>query len=73
MKLFLYDEKHEAVHGELDLGKLNSDQIVFLQKIVKFLDEQGVTSRYRQLKIADNYTVEGDYEERIVVFHASLE
>lgn len=60
MKLFLYDEKHENVIDELDLGKLNYKQEMFANDIIKFLEINNITSRYKDLVLAEKYQVTYD-------------
>lgn len=56
MKLFLHDRKHEQILAELDLGEISHEQEALLDKIINFLDEQGVTDRYKDLMLANGYT-----------------
>lgn len=62
MKLFNYDEKHERVNGELDLGELTPSESKLLDKIVAWMGDQGFTSRYQQLEIAERYEVDYDHD-----------
>ena len=55
MKLFLYDGKHEQVIGEMNLPNDNN-----VQEIIEFLDKQHITSRYKQLIVAESYTQSTD-------------
>lgn len=70
MKLFNYDEKHERVNGELDLGELTPSESKLLDKIVAWMGDQGFTSRYQQLEIAERYEVDYDHDagESFVLF-----
>jgi hypothetical protein len=53
MKLFLYDEKHEQVIDELEL---ETKEIETVEKVIKFLNKNYLTNRYKQLLIAEKYT-----------------
>lgn len=55
MKLVIYDGKHERVNDELELGKLTAENEKFIQKIIGFLDKNGMTDRYKQLLVIENY------------------
>lgn len=68
MKLFIYDQKHEQVHGELDLGELDDKQVVLLETVVKFLDEQKITDRYKTLTIAESFKINYDDGESEIEF-----
>ena len=57
MKLFLYDQKHEQIHGEIDLGKIDDKQAVLLEKVIKFLDGQRITNRYKTLIVAESFKI----------------
>ncbi len=65
MKLFLYDEKHENINGELELT--NIDQA---KTIINFLKEKHLTDRYNSLIIASSYTVQyDDNKEKLIIFN----
>jgi hypothetical protein len=53
MKLFLYDGKHEQVIDELEL---ETKEIETVEKVIKFLNKNYLTNRYKQLLIAEKYT-----------------
>lgn len=55
MKLFIHDEKHEQINGSLELGNLSVESLALLEKIVEFLDSEGITDRYKRLVFADGY------------------
>jgi len=62
MKLFIYDEKHQAINGEMDLSITERKKI---QEILDFLDRNRITNRYKRLVIAKGYEkkwVEGEPE-----------
>ena len=69
MKLFNYDEKHQRVNAELDLGELSLKELELINKIIDFIDERGITNRYNTLELADSWNYvrdEGDYGEEII-------
>jgi hypothetical protein len=71
MKLFIYDSKHELVHGTLDLGDdLDMDDIDLVTKIVHFLRVEGVTDKYNDLVVASSYSkkVDQDGEDPQIYF-----
>ena len=53
MKLFLYDRKHENIRDEIDIGE--NPPIELLSKILEMLHKNGVTTRYKDLVIAQGY------------------
>ena len=56
MKLYYYDSKHEQIHGEIELGKLNDDHLGLIGGIEQFLFEQGIIDRrYKNLVVAESY------------------
>lgn len=55
MKLFIHDEKHEQVIAELDLGKLSASEIDLIDIIIRFLDNECITTRYCNLVLAESY------------------
>ena len=63
MKIYNHDEKHGRVNGELDLGNLSVDQLDVLQKVICFLQDQEVSSRYHSIVLADNYSIYYDEED----------
>jgi hypothetical protein len=71
MKLFLYDEKHESVIDELDLGNLDAATTAMFEQVIGFLDWNKVTGRYRRLVVADRYRVEYEDDFASVVFEVS--
>lgn len=75
MKLYLYDEKHEQVFGELDLGKLSKDEAVLLDKVIDFLGSMGITSRYKRLVVSESYKYdsEGDWGDGCISFQGELD
>lgn len=62
MKLFNYDDKHQNVNGELNLGALTPDEEKLLGKVIAFLGEQGLTSRYHGLVLAESFDRKVDEE-----------
>lgn len=62
MKLFLYDDKHDHVFGELDLGVVSPETNELIEKIISFLEENGITDRYKNIVLGQSYTRELDPE-----------
>lgn len=63
MKLYVHDEKHQNVNGELNLGEVSEKEAAMIKKIMDFLGEQGMSHRYARLVLANNYTVTYDKED----------
>lgn len=63
MKLFLYDVKHENVFGEKDLGNLTPSEIELLERVVEFLEEKEILSRYRTIRVAESWKQEEIFDE----------
>ncbi len=57
MKLYIHDEKHEQILGQLDLGSLTNDEAVLLEKILLFLEKKGVSYSYQRLVIAAKHRI----------------
>jgi len=62
MKLFHYDDKHDRVLGEIDLGRLSESEEVLLRRVLDWLDYQQVTTRYSSLMLAEAARTEYDEE-----------
>ena len=54
-KLFIHDEKHEQVIGELDLGEITKKEEILIGKIIKFLADNELTDRYKRLVLAEDF------------------
>jgi hypothetical protein len=67
MKLFIYDEKHERVNGELDLGDISDTENQLLEKVIAFLDKENITDRYGSLELANGYSYYADFEDEFPV------
>lgn len=64
MNLYLYDSKHERI-----LDQMPVKDSAEVEKIIAFLDKNGLTSRYKTLVIANNYRqVEDDDGFSEIVF-----
>ncbi len=63
MKLFLFDEKHEQVHAEMEITNLKQTEDIIL-----FFHNNHIIDRYTSLVIAEAYTVVYEDGERSVVF-----
>jgi hypothetical protein len=72
VKLFNFDNKHEWVNGELDLGIITESEKALLQKVIDFLEIEGITNRYKTLMLAEKYSIDfvEDDDFPVVVFHA---
>ncbi len=68
MKLFIHDEKHERINGELDLGEITDKEKELIQKTIDFLESNEITNRYCQLKLANKAVVEYQEGEPEVIF-----
>lgn len=66
MKLYLYDQKHETILSELPLPK-NVDRKT-IDRIIAFLDSNGITNKYKQLVLANGYTRECEDGEYYIDF-----
>ena len=61
MKLFLYDEKHQQLIDNLDLGNLSNEEIAQINKIIDFLEDNHILDRYKNLTLANKAEVQ--YED----------
>jgi len=68
MKLFIHDQKHEKINGELDLGEINDKEKELVEKTIAFLETNNITNRYCQLRLANKAVVEYQDGEPEVIF-----
>lgn len=68
MNLYIHDEKHEQIVGELNLGEITEKEKEIIRKICDFLEEKAITNRYKSLVLAESYEVKNDDGEPLIVF-----
>lgn len=52
MKLFNFDEKHQQVNGEVDLGSLTQKERELVEKVLAFIPQD----RYQSYILASSFT-----------------
>lgn len=68
MKLFIYDEKHEEVHAEFDLGNLFPNELEPLARSIYFINNFH-NNRYSTLVLAEGYKRSYDDENGFHYIH----
>ena len=68
MQLFVHDEKHDQIVGTLDLGDITVDEMILVEKIIRYLDTKQITTRYKRLVLAEKYTLIIEDEEPNITF-----
>lgn len=70
MKLFYYDNKHELVIAELELGELSPIQQSSIGRVIEWMRKIDLLDdRYRCMIIANNYEYEYEDGERFIRFN----
>lgn len=67
MKVFLFDEKHQVVFGEYELGDISESEQIRLAGLFVFLRTKGICNRYKTLIMAESYErfVSEEYGDQI--------
>jgi hypothetical protein len=68
LNLYLYDEKHEKVFGELPDIKHGTE----VKKVVDFLEQKGILDRYRKVVLAEKYEMGSIEGEPVVIFFGEI-
>lgn len=55
MLLVNYDNKHQNVLNELDLGEIDLDKQFLVRHIIEWMKETGQTTRYSSLEMCKSY------------------
>jgi hypothetical protein len=63
MNLYFYDDKHQQIIDEIKINNLDETQ-----RIIRFLNKNQITNRYKMLVIAKSYRTYSEEGESYIEF-----